>query len=85
MAFARRAGAAAPVDPSFDERKRLRSRIACPVPLIDGAESHLRDTDPDRGTGYVADARAITIADAGHWVRHDQPAPFEEAVRTFLA
>lgn len=77
--------AVAPIDLSYQEQKRLWSRIACPVLLVDATESHLRNRDPDRGVGFFADARAITIADAGHWVQHDQSEIFLKSVRDFLA
>jgi len=32
---------------------------------------------------YFPDARAMVVADAGHWVHHDQPAAVLEAIRSF--
>ncbi|MDO6414781.1 alpha/beta hydrolase [Sphingomonas sp. BIUV-7] len=71
-----------PVDISPEERRRLRWQVAARVLILDGAQSC---GAPGRQPLDFPDASRIVVADAGHWVQHDQPAAVLAAVRDFLA
>lgn len=62
----------------------LWGRITCPVLLVRGTESWASDPEKDGRIAHFQDARLINVASAGHWVHHDQPEVFLEAVREFL-
>jgi pimeloyl-ACP methyl ester carboxylesterase len=61
-------------------------RIACPVLIVDGAESRQsRRTDKLQRYEAIADHRMITIEHAGHMVHQDNPAALAEAIASFFA
>jgi pimeloyl-ACP methyl ester carboxylesterase len=69
---------------SLDEFTTLLARIACPVLLVQGAESSSparSGPDPRR---YFRDARLAVIAAAGHWVHHDRLADLLAVAGPFL-
>jgi pimeloyl-ACP methyl ester carboxylesterase len=69
--------------PTEDTRALLRN-IACPVLLIGGAESWAVPSGDDVVKDF-RDARLEVVADAGHWVHHDQLDLVTEMVSGFLA
>lgn len=71
----------------FDDQdmRALWARITCPTLLVRGADSWASDPERDGRIEPFANARAITLADAGHWVHHDQLDEFLRAVRAFLS
>ncbi len=62
----------------------LWGRIACPTLLVRGGESWASDPNLDGRLDNFANARAVNIDDAGHWVHHDQLEEFLALVREFL-
>jgi pimeloyl-ACP methyl ester carboxylesterase len=76
--------ASSPYDFNMDDARQLWERIICPTLLIRGADS--RATDPERDGRATAFRRrhVVTIANAGHWVHHDQLPAFLQVVRAFL-
>ena len=74
-----------PLRISDDERERLWSRVSCPTLLFRGEESWASDPAQDGRMAHFQNARAINVADAGHWVHHDQLDLFLREVQGFLA
>jgi pimeloyl-ACP methyl ester carboxylesterase len=70
----------------FDDQdmRALWSRISCPTLLIRGANSWASDPEKDGRIEPFPHARSVTLADAGHWVHHDQLEAFLRTVRAFL-
>jgi pimeloyl-ACP methyl ester carboxylesterase len=66
------------------DARQIWERITCPTLLIRGADS--RATDPERDGRATAfrHRQVVTIAQAGHWVHHDQLPAFLQVVRAFL-
>jgi len=60
-------------------------RIACPTLLVHGSESWHGDPAKDGRAAHIPGARVLEIADAGHWVHHDQLDPLLPELRRFLA
>ena len=75
----------APYRFDVDDMRALWGRIECPTLLVRGANSWASDPVKDGRIAPFADARLVTIPDAGHWVHHDQLGAFVAAVRGFLA
>jgi pimeloyl-ACP methyl ester carboxylesterase len=73
-----------PADDARTEIVTLWGRIACPVLLINGAESGRADPRKDGHLDAFRDARALTIDGAGHWVHHDRLEALLDALREFL-
>jgi pimeloyl-ACP methyl ester carboxylesterase len=67
------------------EAHALWGRIECPVLLIRGLESFASDPEKDGRISFFANARAVNVAGAGHWVHHDQLDVFLKLVFEFLA
>ena len=64
----------------------LFKNITCPTLLVRGLESWASDPIADgRTKNFVCPLEVEAFADAGHWVHHDQLAPFLSCVRKFLA
>ncbi|MEZ4355864.1 MAG: alpha/beta hydrolase [Myxococcota bacterium] len=63
----------------------LWQRIACPTLLVHGSESWHGDPAKDGRAAHIPGARVLEIADAGHWVHHDQLDPLLPELRRFLA
>ena len=60
-------------------------RIACPVLIVDGKQSHqTRRTDKQPRYDAIADRQHIVIDGAGHMVHQDNPAALVAAVLPFL-
>jgi pimeloyl-ACP methyl ester carboxylesterase len=61
-------------------------RIACPVLIVDGKESHqTRRADKQQRYDAIGDRRQVTIEQAGHMVHQDNPEALAEALLPFLA
>ncbi len=71
-------------DVPADDARALLQNIACPVLLVGGAESWGLPADGDDVVGDFRDARHEVVADAGHWVHHDQLDLVTDMVRDFL-
>ena len=72
-----------PIELRPEEAPPIWARAGCPVLLIIGEEAARRGVQSQDDTRYFPDARAVVVADAGHWVHHDQPAAVLEAIRRF--
>lgn len=60
-------------------------RIACPVVIVDGQQSHqTQRTDKQQRYDAIAQRRQIVIEDAGHMVHQDNPTALVEALLPFL-
>jgi pimeloyl-ACP methyl ester carboxylesterase len=60
-------------------------RIACPVLIVDGAQSRqTKRTDKQERYDAIADCRQIVIDGAGHMVHQDNPAALVTALLPFL-
>jgi pimeloyl-ACP methyl ester carboxylesterase len=79
----------------MDEIEAVWRRISVPVLWVMAAQSRIPrwlagndDADPlveiERRMRNVADARRVTIDDAGHMLHHDQPRAVAEAVEHFI-
>ncbi len=74
-----------PNDMTREEVAALWSRIACPTLLVYGRESWATSPAADGRLGYFRTAEVLEVEGAGHWVHHDRPELFIDAVRKFLA
>lgn len=54
------------------ENERLYARICCPVLMIRGLDSWSSNPAVDGRSDPYQDVRVVQVADAGHWVHHDQ-------------
>lgn len=66
------------------EFPRFWEAITAPVLLIYGADSNIPTAGAELDAQYFKDARARVVANAGHWVHHDQFAIVVDELRTFL-
>jgi len=73
----------APPDFTGDEMGAFWAEIACPILLISGAESWASQVGGDVEKEF-RDARHEIVANAGHWVHHDQLDVVTDMVRDFL-
>jgi pimeloyl-ACP methyl ester carboxylesterase len=73
-----------PWDFGGDQMRALWSEITCPVLLISGAESWAARPGVDLRRNF-RDARHEIVANAGHWVHHDQLDTVTGLVRAFLS
>ena len=65
------------------DAEEIWSRVRMPTLLIAGLESQ-GDPNEDERTRSFPQAKRVGIADAGHWVHHDQLEAFLSEVNTFL-
>ncbi len=73
-----------PYEFNMDEARRLWGRITCPTLLVRGTESWATDPETDGRASAFRRAQCVDIADAGHWMHHDQLATFLRVTRNFL-
>ena len=69
---------------NLEEAKGIWSRITCPTLLLRGLESWASDPMLDGRAQAFPNARCVDVAQAGHWVHHDQLDKFLEVVGDFL-
>jgi pimeloyl-ACP methyl ester carboxylesterase len=67
-----------------DDHLALWSRITCPTLLVSADESFLGDPQANGVLNHFKQARAETIAGAGHWLHHDKPDEVLRLIRSFL-
>lgn len=67
-----------------EESQKVLNQISCPVLLFRGADSWASDPVKDGRIKQLKNARLETIADAGHWVHHDQLPTFLNLTQDFL-
>lgn len=73
-----------PLDMTREQIAQLWARITCPTLLIGGKESWASNPQIDGRAKHFSNATVVTVADAGHWVHHDQPERFISLLREFL-
>jgi pimeloyl-ACP methyl ester carboxylesterase len=73
-----------PADLPADELQALWGAIACPILLINGAESWASNPHEDGRARVFQDVRVVELEGAGHWAHHDKLAEFLGVVRGFL-
>lgn len=69
---------------SLDDAREILSQITCPVLLIRGTESWAVDPESDDRLESLQGYRLVQVADAGHWVHHDQLEIVLEELAGFL-
>jgi pimeloyl-ACP methyl ester carboxylesterase len=62
----------------------LWSRVACATLLLTAGESAHRDPKATGVANYFQNVQTEIIADAGHWLHHDQPDEVLRLIRSFL-
>ncbi len=73
-----------PYEFNMDEARRIWGRITCPTLLLRGTESWATDPVQDGRASAFRNAQCVDIADAGHWVHHDQLDEFLTVARRFI-
>jgi pimeloyl-ACP methyl ester carboxylesterase len=68
----------------IEDSVEIYGRISCPVLLFWGPESFLPVPEADVRRLAIRDSRLVTVADAGHWVHHDQLSMFLRETAAFL-
>lgn len=74
-----------PSDITQAEFEELWARITCPTWLVYGANSWASNPERDGRAKHFQNATITEIADANHWVHHDQFGAFMTGLRNFLA
>jgi pimeloyl-ACP methyl ester carboxylesterase len=59
-------------------------QITCPVLLFWGMESWAQDPESDGRAQVIKDHRLVKVANAGHWVHHDELEIFLDESMKFL-
>jgi pimeloyl-ACP methyl ester carboxylesterase len=67
-----------------NEYAELWARIACPTLLLFAAESFLSAPTAEEVARHFKTARSETVANAGHWLQHDQPDEVLRLIAEFL-
>lgn len=67
-----------------EEARALWRNITCPTLLVRGMESWAGDPEQDGRASEFPNAQVLNVADAGHWVHHDQLEIFLDRVGRFL-
>jgi pimeloyl-ACP methyl ester carboxylesterase len=73
-----------PYEFNMDEARRIWGRITCPTLLVRGTESWSTDPVEAGQASAFRKAQCIDIANAGHWVHHDQLDKFLSVVHHFI-
>ncbi|MBI4903612.1 MAG: alpha/beta hydrolase [Acidobacteria bacterium] len=73
-----------PFGQGLDDLKQIIGNISCPVQIFWGLESWAPDPEKDGRTETLKDYRMVRVANAGHWVHHDQLELFLREARAFL-
>jgi pimeloyl-ACP methyl ester carboxylesterase len=76
--------ATSPYDFNVQDARQIWERIACPILLIRGADSQASDPEGDGRASAFHHRHVVTVAQAGHWVHHDQLRAFLRVVEAFL-
>jgi pimeloyl-ACP methyl ester carboxylesterase len=76
--------ASSPFDFNLEDAREIWGRITCPTLLIRGADSHASDPERDGRALAFHNRHVVTVANAGHWVHHDQLEAFLRVVELFL-
>jgi pimeloyl-ACP methyl ester carboxylesterase len=76
--------ASSPYDFNMEDARAIWERITCPTLLIRGADSRASDPERDGRASAFRQRHVVTIANAAHWVHHDQLEAFLQVVEAFL-
>ena len=76
--------ASSPYDFNMEDARAIWERITCPTLLIRGADSRASDPEHDGRASAFHHRQVVTIANAAHWVHHDQLDAFLQVVEAFL-
>jgi len=74
----------APYGHRIEDCIELYGRITCPVLFFWGLESFFPVPETDRRLKALREARLVKVANAGHWLHHDQLDPFLRETTAFL-
>lgn len=74
----------APYGQSIEDARQVYSEIQCPVLLFWGQESFVVDPESDGRASALKNYSMTKVANAGHWVHHDQLEFFLTEARKFL-
>jgi len=74
----------APYGHSKDDFTEILGQITCPVMLFWGEESWAPDPENDGRAQVIKNHRLVKVANAGHWVHHDQLEVFLKETTSFL-
>jgi pimeloyl-ACP methyl ester carboxylesterase len=69
---------------SMDDTNKVLGMITCPTLLVYGQESSASNPAEDGRDAIFQNARVESMADAGHWVHHDQLEVFLGLLKEFL-
>lgn len=75
-----------PSELTREELVEVWRAVAAPVMHMVGSKSHFSRAQFESKPldDYFPDSRTVTVADAGHWIHHDQTGTFVDLVRDFL-
>lgn len=73
-----------PYEFNMEEARSIWGRITCPTLLLRGTKSWATDPLQDGRSSAFQQVQCVDVAQAGHWVHHDQLAEFLRIVRLFL-
>jgi len=73
-----------PFGQRMEDAAELFGQIACPVLMFWGVESFLPMPDVDSRKDAIRNCRLIKVANAGHWLHHDQLELFLQETTAFL-
>jgi pimeloyl-ACP methyl ester carboxylesterase len=76
--------ASSPYDFNMEDARAIWERITCPTLLIRGADSWASDPEQDGRASAFRNRQVVTVANAAHWVHHDQLEAFLQVVEAFL-
>ncbi len=68
-----------------EDMREMFGQITCPVLLFWGMESWAQDPEKDGRASVIKNHKLIKVANAGHWVHHDQLEIFLAETKKFLA
>jgi pimeloyl-ACP methyl ester carboxylesterase len=74
----------APYGHNIEDAREILSKIECPVLLFWGKESWAQDPEVDGRVNAIPNHRLVKVANAGHWVHHDQLEVFLKGTLGFL-
>lgn len=74
-----------PYGTNIEDARQIFSQITCPVLLFWGMESWAADPSTDGRANVIQNHRLVKVANAGHWVHHDQLDLFLDETKKFLA
>ncbi len=74
-----------PSDITYTDFQALWAQVTCPTWLVYGADSWASNPASDGRAVLFRNASVSLIEGAGHWLHHDQFAPFMAGLKTFLS